>query len=77
MQVGGAISSLEDSKEGHVAGGVWFADIDHLHVQLEASSALTTSDLNQTSEEGIVLSCHVRPLPDLSRKYQGRVLLKT
>ena len=46
MQVGGAISSLEDSKEGHVAGGVWFADIDHLHVQLEASSALITSDLN-------------------------------
>ena len=31
----------------------------------------------QTSEEGIVLSCPVRPLADLSCKYQGIVLLKT
>jgi hypothetical protein len=45
VKVGGAITSLEDSKEGRVLGGVRFGDIHHLHVQLEASSALITSDL--------------------------------
>ena len=45
MEVCRIVSSLEDSKEGGVAGGVRFADIDHLHVQLEASSAFVTTDL--------------------------------
>ena len=73
MQVGGAISSLEDSKEGCVAGGVWFADAFTTCMFSWKLPRPLSPPINPDFR-GIVLSCHVRPLPDLSRNYQGRAL---
>ena len=46
MEIGRAISSLEDRNEAGVMGGVWVSDVDHLYIHLETLMGLVPSQLH-------------------------------